>query len=147
MPKTGLEPVRYCYRGILSPVRLPIPPLRQIVSFGLLIKKPEIVWRRHPDLNWGIKVLQTLALPLGYGAVCLLIKMRHILFICRLVCLYIPRVYARDIRRMWSGRRDLNPRLRPWQGRTLPLSHSRTIRGLVLATRKGLEPSTSSVTG
>src|SRR5919206_1591814 len=25
-----------------------------------------------------------------------------------------------------SGRRDLNPRLRPWQGRTLPLSYSRT---------------------
>ena len=26
-------------------------------------------WRRHPDLNWGIRVLQTHALPLGYGAV------------------------------------------------------------------------------
>ena len=26
-------------------------------------------WRRHPDLNWGIKVLQTSALPLGYGAI------------------------------------------------------------------------------
>ena len=25
-------------------------------------------WRRHPDLNWGMRVLQTLALPLGYGA-------------------------------------------------------------------------------
>jgi hypothetical protein len=25
-------------------------------------------WRRHPDLNWGIKVLQTSALPLGYAA-------------------------------------------------------------------------------
>ena len=23
---TGLEPVRYCYRGILSPLRLPVPP-------------------------------------------------------------------------------------------------------------------------
>ena len=27
--------------------------------------------------------------------------------------------------KFWSGRRDLNPRLRPWQGRTLPLSYSR----------------------
>ncbi len=27
--------------------------------------------------------------------------------------------------RDWSGKRDLNPRLRPWQGRTLPLSYSR----------------------
>ncbi len=26
------------------------------------------LWRRHPDLNWGIRILQTLALPLGYGA-------------------------------------------------------------------------------
>jgi hypothetical protein len=29
-------------------------------------------------------------------------------------------------RRLWSGKRDLNPRLRPWQGRTLPLSYSRS---------------------
>ena len=27
--------------------------------------------------------------------------------------------------REWSGKRDSNPRLRPWQGRTLPLSYSR----------------------
>ena len=26
------------------------------------------IWRRHPDLNRGIKVLQTFALPLGYSA-------------------------------------------------------------------------------
>ena len=26
-------------------------------------------WRRHPDLNWGIRVLQTRALPLGYDAI------------------------------------------------------------------------------
>ncbi len=27
-----------------------------------------LLWRRHPDSNWRIKVLQTSALPLGYGA-------------------------------------------------------------------------------
>ena len=34
------------------------------------ILKPQHLpyWRRHPDLNWGIKVLQTSALPLGYDA-------------------------------------------------------------------------------
>ena len=34
------------------------------------ILKPQHLpyWRRHPDLNWGIKVLQTSALPLGYVA-------------------------------------------------------------------------------
>jgi hypothetical protein len=30
-------------------------------------------WRRHPDLNWGVRVLQTLALPLGHGAAATLI--------------------------------------------------------------------------
>ena len=42
----------------------------------------------------------------------------------------------------WSGRRDSNSRRSPWQGDALPLSHSR-----ILATRMGLEPTTSSVTG
>ena len=27
-----------------------------------------LFWRHHPDLNWGIKLLQSFALPLGYGA-------------------------------------------------------------------------------
>ena len=30
MPGTGIEPVRYRYRGILSPVRLPVPPPRHL---------------------------------------------------------------------------------------------------------------------
>ena len=29
---------------------------------------------------------------------------------------------------VWSGRRDSDPRLSPWQGDTLPLSHSRKQR-------------------
>ena len=29
---------------------------------------------------------------------------------------------------LWSGKRELNPRLRPWQGRTLPLSYSRSAK-------------------
>ena len=29
VPKAGIEPARYCYHRILSPARLPIPPLRQ----------------------------------------------------------------------------------------------------------------------
>ena len=45
-------------------------------------------------MNWGIELLQSSALPLGYVAV-------------------------------WSGRRDSNSRPSPWQGDTLPLSHSR----------------------
>ena len=29
-----------------------------------------LLWRRHPDSNRGIEVLQTFALPLGYAAIC-----------------------------------------------------------------------------
>ena len=40
-----------------------------------------------------------------------------------------PRLTSRGKReRSWSGKRDSNPRLRPWQGRTLPLSYSRPPR-------------------
>ena len=49
---TGVKP-----RGILSPLCLPIPPLRHRKS-----------WRRRADLNRCIGVLQTPALPLGYVA-------------------------------------------------------------------------------
>src|SRR4051794_32581628 len=36
------------------------------------------------------------------------------------------RVYdATFEREIWSGRRDSNPRPRPWQGRALPLSYTR----------------------
>ncbi len=31
--------------------------------------QPSSSWRRHPDLNRGIAVLQTAALPLGYAAI------------------------------------------------------------------------------
>ena len=32
VPEAGLEPARYFYRGILSPLRLPIPPLGQVAA-------------------------------------------------------------------------------------------------------------------
>src|SRR2546421_8740280 len=32
-------------------------------------RDPGGIWRRHPDSNRGIRVLQTLALPLGYAAI------------------------------------------------------------------------------
>ena len=90
VPKTGLEPVRCCHRGILSPGRLPNPPLRHGTpqnyrfreiryNFGPLSPEARVFhWRRHPDLNRGIRVLQTRALPLGYGA----IFAQHIFTIC-----------------------------------------------------------------
>ena len=104
-----------------------------------------------PRIELGIKVLQTSALPLGYGAV--LNKRRK-------------SEFASFVR--WSGRRDSNSRRSPWQGDALPLSHSRinafgwnrtadtgifspllyrlSYKGK-LATRMRLELTTSSVTG
>ena len=35
-------------------------------------------WRRHPDSNRGIKVLQTSALPLGYAAFIFPKKQAHV---------------------------------------------------------------------
>ena len=61
----------------------------------------EKVWRRHPESNRGIKVLQTLALPLGDGA--------------------IPTSFRKALAQTgWSGLRGSNPPPRPWQGRALP---------------------------
>ena len=34
VPPAGIEPARYRYRGILSPLRLPVPPWRHI-TYGI----------------------------------------------------------------------------------------------------------------
>src|SRR6516165_1961316 len=36
-----------------------------------------------------------------------------------------PKIERQDWENFWSGRRDSNPRPRPWQGRALPLSYTR----------------------
>ena len=36
VPEAGLEPARYFYRGILSPLCLPIPPLGQACIYLLV---------------------------------------------------------------------------------------------------------------
>ena len=67
---TGLEPVRSRPRGILSPLCLPIPP-QQHISF---CKKIALAFARAfvleapPRFELGMKLLQSSALPLGYGA-------------------------------------------------------------------------------
>ena len=39
------------------------------VKIDILLAKNVDFWRYRPDLNWGLRVLQTLALPLGHGTV------------------------------------------------------------------------------
>ena len=57
-----------------------------------------------PGIGPGIKVLQTSALPLGYGAVFLKKRVR--------IGLFVPA--------FWSGLRGSNPPPPPWQGGALP---------------------------
>ena len=64
MPLTGIEPVRCFHRGILSPLRLPVPPPRQVYMNVI-----DYNMEAAPRIELGIKVLQTSALPLGYHAI------------------------------------------------------------------------------
>ena len=138
VPKAGLEPARSFPRGILSPLRL---PFRHFGSF----------WRHHPDSDWGIKVLQTSALPLGYGAITLYnmkrtrgvppysvwsgrrdaryrenLRFAPVRSHERVQCFAFVAPQLNPVRvEYWSGRRDSDPRHLPWQGNALPLSHSR----------------------
>ena len=78
---------------------------KSLLKTGIHRKKTDsrlepVFWRRHPDLNWGIKVLQTSALPLGYGAESNAAHQSYSVF--------------------WSGLRGSNSLPPPWQGGALP---------------------------
>jgi len=88
VPGVGIEPTGCRHRGILSPVRLPVPPSRQ----GCL----DITMEAAPGFEPGYE---------GFADPCLTT------WLCRL----------------WSGRRDLNPRHSAWEADALPLSYSRII--------------------
>ena len=47
VPGTGIEPVRYCYRRILSPVRLPVPPPGHQNGDSLENRTPDPVIKSH----------------------------------------------------------------------------------------------------
>ena len=66
-------------------------------------------WRRHPDLNWGIKVLQTSALPLGYVAVIMERKTRFELATPSLA----RRCSTTELFPHWRPGWDSNPRPPP----------------------------------
>ena len=79
----GVEPTRCCHLRILSPVRLPFRhtsiffvcviftfyTFKRSLFKNCDLSKVDCLWRYHPDLNRGIKVLQTFALPLGDGTI------------------------------------------------------------------------------
>ena len=128
VPLTGLEPVWYLYRGILSPLRLPIPPQRRM-KFGASARSrpaasatataPRKAYRppRSPPC-YKKSIARDDAFRMeappgfepgsqGFADLCL------------------PKKQCGKY--VWSGKRDSNPRHSPWQGDALPLSYSRII--------------------
>src|SRR5579863_4071907 len=80
------------------------------------------VWRRGSESNRRVKVLQTSPLPLGYRAPAPYVSVPGEKS--------PPAESKLGLKRNWSGRRGSNPRHRPWQGRALPLSYSRSTQKL-----------------
>ena len=81
--------------------------------------------RRGRDLNRGIKVLQTFALPLGHGTKDLIMLSKKTTLVNNLYAIKQKRETDFCFSFVWSGRRDSNSRPSPWQGDALPLSHFR----------------------
>ena len=105
------------------------------------------LWRCHPDSDRGMKVLQTFALPLGYGTTCRSnrrIVKNGAVDETRTRDLHLGKValYQLSYYRKWCPGTESNHRHVDFQSTALPTE----LPGR-MATRKGLEPSTSSVTG
>ncbi len=101
-------------------------------------------WRRHPDLNWGIRVLQTLALPLGYVTIKKKTPYLGADDEARTRYLHLGKValYQMSYVRIWCLRSESNQRHGDFQSPALPTELQRHN-----GDPDGLEPSTSSVTG
>ena len=116
-------------------------------------------------MNWGMKVLQTFALPLGHGTRFLYEKKEcheHITLLfgagdeARTRYLHLGKValYQMSYTRIWCLRSELNQRHADFQSAALPTELQRHVESrrhprltYIMATRNRLELSTSSVTG
>ena len=113
-------------------------------------------------MNWGMRVLQTLALPLGYVTVWKKEQNHCSFFICgagdeaRTRYLHLGKValYQMSYARKWCLRSELNQRHADFQSAALPTELQRHVEArrhprltYIMATRNRLELSTSSVTG
>ena len=98
-----------------------------------------MLWRRHPESNWGIKVLQTSALPLGYAAKKVERKTRFELATPALA----RRCSTAELFPQWCLRAESNCRHTDFQSVALPTELPRQ----VVATPIGFEPTIFAVTG
>ena len=84
------------------------------------------VWRWHPDLNWGIEVLQTSALPLGYAAIKSNLE-RKTRFEWRALALARRCSTAELLPRTWCLRAESNCRHEDFQSSALPTELPRRV--------------------
>ena len=66
VPGAGLEPAQYCYRGILSPLRLPISPPGHVNEFTVFYNI-NFKWSGKRGSNSRPQPWQGCALPLSYS--------------------------------------------------------------------------------
>ena len=85
------------------------------------------VWRWHPDLNWGIEVLQTSALPLGYAAIKSNLE-RKTRFEWRALALARRCSTAELLPHTWCLRAESNCRHEDFQSSALPTELPRRVR-------------------
>ena len=97
-------------------------------------------WRCRPDLNWGVRVLQTLALPLGHGTILNLSRKKGTrgAFLqltngagdeARTRYLHLGKValYQMSYTRIWCLRSELNQRHADFQSAALPTELQRHV--------------------
>ena len=94
-------------------------------------------------MNWGIEVLQTSALPLGYAAIKLDLE-RKTRFELATLALARRCSTAELLPHTWCLRAESNCRHEDFQSSALPTELPRRVK---LATLNGFEPSISAVTG
>ena len=99
-----------------------------------------LFWRCRPDLNWGVRVLQTLALPLGHGTILNLSRKKGTrgAFLqltngagdeARTRYLHLGKValYQMSYTRIWCLRSELNQRHADFQSAALPTELQRHV--------------------
>ena len=134
VPKTGIEPVRkYKFRRILSPVRLPVPPLRRknmaprvgleptayrLTAGCSTIELPWNNWRRHPDSNWRSRSCSPLPYHLAMSPHMGWIKRFELSVSRATIWRFNQLSYTHH--KNWSRWRDSNPRPHGPKPRALP---------------------------
>ena len=132
----AFAPTRLAFLFLLLPQRLTENQKKSLRTTC----SPQRRWRCRPDLNWGVRVLQTLALPLGHGTILNLSRKKGTrgAFLqltngagdeARTRYLHLGKValYQMSYTRIWCLRSELNQRHADFQSAALPTELQRHV--------------------